>query len=404
MNECQVLILGAGIAGSLAAIRLADAGIDVVLLDRSGEVMTGASRWNEGKIHLGYCYLGDETMDSARLMLEGAACFVDDIERLTGVRIRDHWFTRPVVYVVDPGTQFPAELLWDRSRQLADMLKDAAGARPGLQRWIGGSPVLQRLNPGVAGRITGLDQIVDAWVTTEKAVAPTPIAAAIRTAVAARDIPIVNAEVTGVTAGQSGWLVTAGATRIRSDAVINATWESRAMIDAHVTGNLDNCSIRFKYGAFGRRLRSMVNLAPSTRILGPYGDVTPYGNGEAYFSWYPAGLAALSDDGCPPEIPALDSSSTLAGMLDGLGLGREVLEEPSAEWQVHGGFVVAHGQGDIDHAGSTLHRRDRPGAVELAPGYVSVDTGKYSLGPLMAGRAAAMVHSYIQLTNRKKTA
>ena len=74
MSDCQVLILGAGITGSLAAIHLADAGWDVALLDRSGQAMTGASRWNEGKIHLGYCYLGDASMDSARLMLDGAAC------------------------------------------------------------------------------------------------------------------------------------------------------------------------------------------------------------------------------------------------------------------------------------------------------------------------------------------
>ena len=103
-------------------------------------------------------------------------------------------------------------------------------------------------------------------------------------------------------------------------------------------------------------------------------------------TWYPAGLTALSDDGRPPAPPAIDPSRLLQEMLDGCGLDLGVLEEPDARWQVRGGYMVAHGRGDIDHAASPLHSRSRPDAFELAPGYVSVDTGKYSLGPLMAAR------------------
>ena len=396
MSGHEILVLGAGIAGTLAALQLSDAGFDVALIDRAGEVMAGTSRWNEGKIHLGYCYLGDASMQSAHLMLEGASCFVDEIERLTGTAFREAWFSEPVVYLVDPDTLFPAELLWARSRQLAAVLEERRASNPGLLRWVGGRPTLQRLTPAAAERATGLDRIADAWRTTERAVAPGPVALAIRGALKARGISLIAATVTGVSAQPMGWVVECGSERISARAVINATWESRALIDRYVTGHLAPCSIRFRCAAFGQGLVDMKDLAPSTRILGRFGDVTPYGNGEAYFSWYPAGLTALSDDGCPPEPPGIDPGRLLQQMLDGLGVDRAVLEEPTARWQVHGGHVVAYGQGDIDHAASPLHRRSRPDAIELAPGYVSVDTGKYSLGPLMAARAADLVQRHLQ--------
>ena len=52
--------------------------------------------------------------------------------------------------------------------------------------------------------------------------------------------------------------------------------------------------------------------------------------------------------------------------------------------------VVAHGRGDIDRIDSPLHERDRPQVTESRPGFLSVDTGKYTLGPLMALRASAL--------------
>jgi len=39
---------------------------------------------------------------------------------------------------------------------------------------------------------------------------------------------------------------------------------------------------------------------------------------------------------------------------------------------------------------SPLHERYRPDVEELRPGYISVDTGKLTLGPLMATRAVEL--------------
>jgi hypothetical protein len=388
---CQVAIVGAGITGCLTAIQLADSGFEVVLMDRAGEAMSSTSRWNEGKIHLGYCYLGDPTLATARLMLDGAAGFVEGIERSTGRRLRNEWFSEPVIYVVDPDSQFPVDELWGRSRQLAGILAERARSESGLRRYADGPSVLSCLQPDAAAQATGLGRISAAWRTSERCIAPGPVAALIREAVAERRIPLVTATARRISSEGKGWVVEAEPESFSARAVVNASWESRTLLDRDVAEAPGPRSIRYKYALFGKGLKSIRRLAPSTRIIGRFGDVTPYGNGEAYLSWYPAGLAGLSDDGTPPEHVEPSLATLKAQTLAGLGLSPEVLEAAQASWEVRGGYVIAHGSGDIDRPSSLLHYRDRFGAFELAPGYVSVDTGKYSCGPMLASRAAALV-------------
>ena len=78
MADCQVAILGGGISGCLTACLLSDEGYDVRLIDRNATLMSAASRWNEGKIHLGFTYTGRASLETARLMIEGAAEFEND--------------------------------------------------------------------------------------------------------------------------------------------------------------------------------------------------------------------------------------------------------------------------------------------------------------------------------------
>jgi hypothetical protein len=79
--------------------------------------------------------------------------------------------------------------------------------------------------------------------------------------------------------------------------------------------------------------------------------------------------------------------------LAGLGLAPNFLQ--SGTWEVKGGYVVAPGSGDIDEPRSLLHRRDRAGARELSPGFVSVDTGKYTLGPMLASHAIRLIARHL---------
>ena len=62
--ECDVLIIGSGVAGSVAALQLADAGIDVVVVTRSSTPEESNTRYAQG----GIIYTGPE--DSPKLLAE----------------------------------------------------------------------------------------------------------------------------------------------------------------------------------------------------------------------------------------------------------------------------------------------------------------------------------------------
>ncbi len=51
--------------------------------------------------------------------------------------------------------------------------------------------------------------------------------------------------------------------------------------------------------------------------------------------------------------------------------------------RVRGGWVYSQGQGRLDDAGATVHRRDLLGVTTVGS-YYSVDTGKYSVAPALA--------------------
>lgn len=91
----HVAILGAGIMGGSTALYLARSGVDVSLFDAASAPFSAASRWNEGKIHLGYLYVGDLTLNTARKVLPGGLVFKNMIEDLIETSIE------PVITPID---------------------------------------------------------------------------------------------------------------------------------------------------------------------------------------------------------------------------------------------------------------------------------------------------------------
>ena len=345
--------------------------------------MNGASRWNEGKLHLGYTYTGTASLATARLMLEGTAHFERVVCRVCRQGIAEKWWSRPVVYLVDPGSVFPVEELWTRAYRVAALLHETAARMDGLARYL--DPPLARLTLDEARALTRQQRIAGAWHTGERAVSPLGVAGLIVDSVTRRDIELVRGDAVSITRADSTWSVECEDGRIYdSRGIINASWESRARLDRPLETTPKPISIRYKVGLFGSG-KDWGHISPSTRILGAYGDVTPYGNDDIYLSWYPAGLLAASETGDPPVVPsdfdcALLTEATLSGLNLQTGSG--------TAWMVRGGYVVAEGKGEITDPRSTLHERHRPGVRVLAPRYVSVDTGKYTLGPLLAEQGA----------------
>jgi len=53
-KNSRIAVLGAGVMGCSTAIFLARKGFQVSIFDKEKQPFSAASRWNEGKIHLGF--------------------------------------------------------------------------------------------------------------------------------------------------------------------------------------------------------------------------------------------------------------------------------------------------------------------------------------------------------------
>ena len=105
----NVAVLGGGLQGCCTALALAERGVRVTLFDRNARLMTRAAIANEGKIHLGYMYAGDPTLNTARMMMRGALSFAPFLSRHLGIA-PDHFATSTLaVYVVHRRSQKSAD-------------------------------------------------------------------------------------------------------------------------------------------------------------------------------------------------------------------------------------------------------------------------------------------------------
>jgi hypothetical protein len=330
------------------------------------------------------------SLASAALMMTGAAVFEEVIEHVAGSVLPKAWYSKPVIYLVDAASMIPAEDLWQRTLRVAGLLVEMATDHAGLRRYLDADPPVAPMGLEDAMSATRQSGFVASWRTTERAVPPGPVADLIASAVTQRGIPLEVGRVVSVSPSPQGWCVgLENAGPISARGVVNCLWESRAAIDRQVVATDVPVCIRYKAGLFGFGTPAWASVEPSTRILGAFGDVTPYGNGDVYLNWYPVGMLGRSDSGEAPVVPAPDEAALRRATLAGLGLDPE---GPAAApgWEVHGGFIVARGWGEITDRVSPLHDRSAPDASVLAPGYVTLDTGKYSLGPLLATRAAEL--------------
>ena len=107
----RVAILGAGIMGSSVALLLARAGCAVTLIDQAASAMSGASRWNEGKIHLGFLYAGDPSCRTASELVVGGLAFRPLTEDLIGCSLVSATTPDDDIYLVHPESVVDAEAM-----------------------------------------------------------------------------------------------------------------------------------------------------------------------------------------------------------------------------------------------------------------------------------------------------
>jgi hypothetical protein len=401
----RIAILGAGIAGTCAALELASRGYDIDLYDELSQPISAASYYNEGKVHLGLLYAKDPSLRTARLMITGALSFAPLLKRWAGFDRDLVTVSTPFFYGVHNGSMVNVDDLrahYARCAQLFDEAMDA-GADPylGIDRRV----IAEELSPSELEALVNPEYFVAMFRTSELGVDPRTVAMLLRRRVLSE--PCINfigaTRVTDVSFGDRGRLRVTFTREMHPchdvyDHVANALWHGRLEIDDRVGLRPDQpWSHRYKFGN-----RVFVSLAGSTLpsitcVLGPFGDIVNYGDNGLYLSWYPEGMIATSYELRPPEWGAQLTT----------GQRHVVFKRSLAEWlrrcpmlgklaftdkdvDPGGGVIFAWGNTGVDDHQSRLHDRHELGVYSVR-NYHSVNTGKYTMAPFMGLKTAERI-------------
>lgn len=390
----RIAVLGAGIMGSSTALFLARRGVDVTLFDAASRPFSAASRWNEGKIHLGFLYSADPSLKTARHVVHGGLAFKPLVEELIGCSIDPATTSTDDIYLCHRDSLVPADAMQAYYRGVADMVR----RHPGAARYLVDVSAcrVERMTSRDLGAVSDSPDIVAGFRVPERSVSTTWIADRFTAALSTepRLEQRMNTRVRSVAQrmeNKSGqWLVeSSSGIHGPFDYIINALWQGRMAVDR--TAGIEPAgkwSNRFRLSLF-IRTKEPVDVPSVIVATGPFGDIKNYNNRDFYLSWYPRGLIADSPALLPPEpaVPDGVSEQEISGsILEKLGelIPRTVdICDRIERMSLRGGWVFAAGQGALSDPESTLHRRSEFGIARKGS-YISVDTGKYSTASWLA--------------------
>jgi glycine/D-amino acid oxidase-like deaminating enzyme len=402
MMRGTVAILGAGITGSATALLLARRGIAVHLFDAAPEPFRGASRWNEGKIHLGYLYSADPGLATARSVLPGGLSFRPLTEQLLGTSIEPAITQHDDTYLIHRASVTTP----DATERYFEAVSELIRAHPDAGAYLADlrDARARRLSAQELASHCTLNDIQAGFRVPERSVSTNWIADRFVAALTAEPLieQRMHTRIVGVRAHEHGGrprytlLIDGDAEQGPYDFVVNASWESRIAIDATLGLRPPAAwTHRFRMSVF-LRTRIPLDIPSSVIATGPFGDIKNYDGRNFYLSWYPAGLIAEGDELAPPQVTALDIAQRDA-------IARETIERlatfipavsglPSQveSQRVEGGWVYALGRGSLADAGATLHRRDCIG-LHVNGRHISIDTEKYSSAPELACAVTSLV-------------
>jgi glycine/D-amino acid oxidase-like deaminating enzyme len=402
MKTPTVAVLGAGIMGSSLALMLARSGSHVTLFDQHAQPFRGASRWNEGKIHLGFLYNADGSMQSAQRMLPGGLSFKPLVEDLIGTSLDAVTTQRDDIYLCHRDSVVAPDAMSHYFERLAAILREAPDA---CRYLVDVSDCrIEKLSSAGLDSLSGSTEVVAGFRVPERSVETTWVAdrfvAALRAeprVEQALKTRVIGARPADRSDLDGGWLVdTAQGTRGPFDFVVNCLWEGRLAIDRSAgLAPAGDWTHRYRLSLFVHT-RSVVDVPNVVIATGPFGDIKNYDGRNLYLSWYPAGLMCEGSEITPPAPRALDDAAredVIRTIFDELGKilpGIAAIRREADKTILSGGWVFAVGRGSLADPGTTLHHRSDFGIRRLGS-YISVDTGKYSTAPWLAREIAGRI-------------
>jgi glycine/D-amino acid oxidase-like deaminating enzyme len=388
----RIAVLGGGYQGVCVAIELARRGAQVTLYDRNPTLLSRAATANEGKIHLGYVYGGDRSLQTARMMLRGAMPFASLMRRFLDTDA-PFGVGRRYVYAVHRTSLYSLDILDAYYAAVHELVAVVQYQHDYFGIDLRAPP--SRLTRSDLDNLFNGQNIVGGFATDEIAIDSVALAVKLRerTIQEPRIELRVGHNVTAVEGEHDQLIVRSTVTADDADCdtfngVVNALWEGRIAIDAtrHIHPGrkwVHRCKHGIRFQALG-----VVDLPSVTVSLGPYGDFVNYGNGNYFLSWYPACMTSRSDAIEPPVWPDAPDEPLLSQMVTETFSGMSQIVPRLGNIKpvnllVKSGVIFAWGDTDIDDCGSELHSRHEIG-VQSHGCYHTINPGKLTMTPHFA--------------------
>jgi len=398
----QIAVLGGGLQGCCLALAIAEHGLHVALFDKNCELISRAGAANEGKIHLGYMYANDPSLQTATVMARGALAFEPFMKRFLSSDSPAFETSSPAAYVIHRESQRTPEEVAAYIHDAHDVVMQTANGRP--PHYFGQTlkePPRQWTQSERESEFDG-DIAVDAYDTGEVAINPQAMARDLRKCVGSHPRIEVHLNCEIQAAKDDGNSIAVIGTRQgqsfteRFDHAVNALWDGRIAVDqTYGLPTKHQWMHRLKYGVSIDLPHNADVPRSATFVSGPFGEVVSYPRGLIYLTWYPVCLREITKAVQPPDWPNVVEkplrdqilSETISQMAEFIPALRGLKPEKLPEAVVKGGAIVAVGQTDIYDPKSALHNRYEIGLTSCNR-YHSIDPGKLTMAPYFAQQFA----------------
>ena len=388
-------VLGGGIMGSCIALELARRGIRSVVFEEQADIFNAASRWNEGKIHLGYLYSADRDLATAKSLIPAGLAFKPIVEDLLGQPITVAATDVDDVYLCHKDSVVGLEAMDTYFGKVSELVREHRNRHNYFTGLASARAV--RLSASQLDQLTPSKSIIGGFRLPERSVSTNWIAGKFVAAVRSNGLISTHCgvRVSGVASKDGGsamdpWFIeTTEGREGPFDTVFNALWQGKLAIDAVVGLPLPaEWTHRYRLSAF-LRTSERVSIPNAVIATGPFGDIKNYDGHDLYMSWYPSGLRHNSNAVVPPAEPHLTADenrsvldSIAAGLREYFPAAGEILRS-AEQIQLRGGWVYAASRGLLSDPKATIHTRSNFGVARQGT-YFSIDTGKYSVAPWLA--------------------
>lgn len=402
----RIAVIGAGGAGACTSLELANRGREIELFERHEQAVSQATYANEGKIHLGLIYAKDESLATARQMIDGALEFEANLNRWLPFRAAETVST-PFHYGVHRGSLMDPEALLRHYQRCSDYYR-ARSNELGLDYLgMGSGCEVRRLAESDYPDGVDPSYLEALFRTSELAIDPRAFAHRVRDALAGnpRIHLRVRQRVVGIRPAKGGGY------RLEFDHdgqrfeewfsdVANTSWYERLPLD-RALGILPPAPYSHRY-KFGHRIAVPLaedRLPSLTYVQGPFGDIVNFRESGLFLSWYPTGRTGMSSDETPPDWHASYSSEERFAVFDKSFEAWQkrcpalaTLPVERSDVDPYGGVIYALGTTDVDDGTSPLHERFEIG-IQSRDRFHSLDTGKFTLIPYWSVRLANRIEA-----------